>query len=594
MESQHPDPNGQHQTQQLQHQQQDLDLQDQHDHQTQPTSRGPRKGSSRPRGSSRTRRLSSSSFTDVVNFDEPSASAAGPHARTPANRGRGRDATSSSTSSHSHSRSHSHSKSQLEIFNPIVASEILSPLPPAMQSNHDDDGGAPRPDKASSKQQSPQHHSFSFATPQNPRNTPGRKRARTLEYPQTTTTTTGSHSPGDDAKVKGGHSLRKRARIDYAQMNEHEDDDQQHAPTHATEGLMEITVSGARSVRKRRATADPNYEEEEIQPSTLPPPKKKPRTVEKQRTVSPVPQRRPYQKRKSTVAATITLESPDQQPSDTELKDTIEVGAPLAMHMNSSSSQTHSSETASNVSGQSPSQNINIPQADASHRETVPTKTLPIANGSATDSDRKDVSGAPVQEKPQAANDALPQATEPGHSPPTELAKTSENGVDSPKLDAPKETPAPNQNGNDPRSQKSTIATANDINPQVGHEVEHHDRHHTTLSPSLQTSNIPRAVSEAAQSTHQPSSQESMDSDTTEIVAPSLIPTATSTAMEPSVGERSGMASKGKGKQPAVEAHAPQEEPAEVKQDAPKLGLRPRVSSDHETFGHNTNEMNLC
>lgn len=383
--------------------------------------------------------------------------------------------------------------------------------------------------------------------------------------------------------MKGGHSLRKRARIDYAQMNDHEDDDQQQQqqpPTHATDGLMEITVSGTRSVRKRRATAEPNYEEDETQPSTLPPPKKKPRTGEKQRTVSPIPQRRPYPKRKSTVALTIPLESPDQQPSDTELKDTIEVGAPLAMHMNSASSQAHSSDSASNVSAQSPSQKISIPQANASMHETAETKHISTANGSGNDSDRKDVAGSPVQEQAQAQNSALLQATDLSRGPPTNPANATEHRANSPKLDLPQEIAATSQTR---QSKKLPPTTATHVNSQSAHEAENQYNHHTTLSPNLQTSDLHRTVSETAQSRHQSSSQESIDSDTTEIVKASLIPSTTSAPLAPTVGERGRMANKGKGKQTAVEAHVPQEEPAETKQDAPKLGLRPRVSSHHQT-----------
>lgn len=446
-----------------------------------------------------------------------------------------------------------------------------------MEANSDDHA-APRPDKASSKQQSPpQHSSFTFATPPNPRNMPGRKRARTLEYPQTAPA---SHSPGDDAKVKGGHSLRKRARIDYAQMNEHEDDQHAHAPpTHATEGIMEITVSGARSARKRRATADPNYDQEDAQPTALPPQKKKPRTVEKQRTVSPVPQRRPYQKRKSTVAATISLDSPERQPSDTELKDTIEVGAPLNDQSNSSS-QTRSSETASNVSGQSPLKNVSHSLAIASSEATQQTKFVPIANGSKVDSDLQEATDTSTQQSFRAGDASVLSSTRCTQTPPLDLNQNKENGAA-----LPTQANAPNQNGIIQHSPEPNVAPAStDGNPPVGHEEKQDSIDHLATPANLQNNNPPRAPSETAQSTHQTSSQESVDSDTTEIVPPSLIPTAATSVAEPPVGERSKMANKGKGRQAAVEAQAPLGEPEEVKQDAPKLGLRPRVSHCNQNF----------
>lgn len=207
----------------------------------------------------------------------------------------------------------------------------------------DDHRAAPRSDRVPKQ---PLNHSFTFSTPENPRHEPGRKRARTLEYPSD------SAAGQDEAKVKGGHSLRKRVRIDYAQMNDDNEEDQ--APKELQDDRTEITVSGARGGRKRRSIVDPHITDEGPQPpSTAITKRARP---EKQRTVSPKPQRRRTQQRKSISAPVARpAESPDQQPSDTELKDTIEVGAPLTMQFTGSSSSQRS-ETASNISGQSPSQ----------------------------------------------------------------------------------------------------------------------------------------------------------------------------------------------------------------------------------------------
>ncbi|KAJ4397764.1 hypothetical protein N0V93_002000 [Gnomoniopsis smithogilvyi] len=214
-------------------------------------------------------------------------------------------------------------------------------------------------------------HSFTFSTPQpNPRNT-GRKRARTLEYP----TETGD--AGEDAKVKGGHSLRKRVRIDYAQMNN--EDDTEIPIQAAPEDHQQITVSGAarpvRAARRKTIAGTDNHEEQEEQqpPSSVTAPKKT--RAPKQRTASPgpMPQKRTYTKRKST-APHVPVENPstEQQPSDTELKDTIEVGAPLAMQFTSSSSNSQPSDTTSVISGQSPSQNANGQKIVALQTEVDP------------------------------------------------------------------------------------------------------------------------------------------------------------------------------------------------------------------------------
>lgn len=233
-----------------------------------------------------------------------------------------------------HTPSHPYLSSPTSADFPSVASDAMG---------LDDHRAAPRSDRVPKQ---PLNHSFTFSTPENPRHEPGRKRARTLEYPSD------GAAHQDEAKVKGGHSLRKRVRIDYAQMNDDNEEDQ--APKELQDDRTEITVSGARGGRKRRSTVDPHNDEEGAQPpSTALTKRARP---EKQRTVSPKPQRRRTQQRKSISAPVARpAESPDQQPSDTELKDTIEVGAPLTMQFTGSSSSQRS-ETASNISGQSPSQ----------------------------------------------------------------------------------------------------------------------------------------------------------------------------------------------------------------------------------------------
>lgn len=299
--------------------------------------RGARRGPGRPRGSSRAGRPSSSSghhhahtgspvsLTNIINFgDEPSSI----NARTPSSsRGRVRAANH-------HTPSHHYLSSPTTTDFPSVASNAMG---------LDDHRAAPRSDRVPKQ---PLNHSFTFSTPENPRHEPGRKRARTLEYPAD------AAARQDEAKVKGGHSLRKRVRIDYAQMNDDNEEDQ--AAKELQDDRTEITVSGARGVRKRRSTVDPHNDEEPPQPPPTSVTKKA--RSEKQRTVSPKPQRRRTQQRKSISAPVARpAESPDQQPSDTELKDTIEVGAPLNMQYTGSSSSQRS-ETASNISGQSPSQ----------------------------------------------------------------------------------------------------------------------------------------------------------------------------------------------------------------------------------------------
>jgi hypothetical protein len=306
---------------------------------------------------------------------------------------------------------------------------------------------APRSDRVPKQ---PLNHSFTFSTPENPRHEPGRKRARTLEYPPD------AAALQDEAKVKGGHSLRKRVRIDYAQMNDDNEDDQARthahaqAHTHAHAGKelpddrTEITVSGARGARKRRSIFDPHNEDEA--PQAPPTSVTKRARSEKQRTVSPKPQRRRTQQRKSISApAPRPSESPDQQPSDTELKDTIEVGAPLTMQFSTSSSS-QLSETASNVSAQSPSQNrVAQPSTITGTRVASPT-AMEHEDIVSTDPDQKEepslstFDGA-VQSEPEAP--ALPAADEPSQQDveEKEAKETKEVKEEKKEIDDPAPTP---------------------------------------------------------------------------------------------------------------------------------------------------------
>lgn len=418
-------------------------------------------------------------------------------------------------------------------------------------------------------------HSFTFSTPQpNPGKNTGRKRARTLEYP------TDSGNADDDAKVKGGHSLRKRARIDYAQMNE--DDD--HTHTHPTEGPLEITVSGARAVRKRKSVMDPNSEEPEEQPQ--PPPavaQKKRARADKQRTASPVPQRRPYTKRKST-APSVPVEEPlpeQQQSSDTELKDTIEVGAPLAMQFTSSSSNGQPSETASNISGQSPSHNGNIQQVVASQNQVASPPAIRTET-EATVYSREGTSSAQPIEGDSLVEHVTEQAPLPVivHSPKNDLEgaqekienpssnQTSSVNQEQEQLQAPPPiVRSANVSGTAEVSDSTKILEADMKTPK---ELE--------ASQTLQINSLVVDSQQYSQPAPQPSSQESVDSDATEIVPPTLIkPPVASPEPEQPTSQPTRLALR-KSKQPAPALESQPQEETEEAQDSQKPSLRPRVS----------------
>ncbi|ROV99676.1 hypothetical protein VSDG_03046 [Cytospora chrysosperma] len=413
-----------------------------------------------------------------------------------------------------------------------------------------------RPDKAPKQTLT---HSFTFSTPENPRNTPGRKRARTLDYPPD------SDAAHEAAKVKGGHSLRKRARIDYAQMNDDNEEDQPFKEI--AEDQTEITVSGVRSARKRRSTVDPKYDEEENQPSPLNPSIKRGPRSDKQRTVSPKPQRRKPQQRKST-SATLKppLESPEQQPSDTELKDTIEVGAPLAMQFTGSSSSQHS-EAASSISGQSPLKKNNAQQHYGTGAQVASPTAIQQENGITTIPSGKD----------KSTHSAMNNAQSPimKHEANPTVAEHSPADVDE-KEEMPKQS--------DMRQQLNmTFPSVSEIaNPQVATQFAR-DRAPEVFQSSLATMSLP----ESSQADEQPSSQETVDSDATvdmppdrpvitSALATQLRNTISSVAEEQSTDRRRKLSQPGTVKRPEIESR--QEEPEDV-QETPKTTPRTRRRS---------------
>lgn len=525
-------------------------------------------------------------MTNILNFGDapqppPPASI---HARTPAGRGRGKNA-----SSHSHSHSHSRSRTS------------SSPIPEAVSSS-----ATPNMDFAPRSERAPKQglgHSFTFSTPQPNAGKPGgRKRARTLEYPTAPDT-----AADDAAKVKGGHSLRKRARIDYAQMAE--DDDHIYSPAADEPQPQEITVSGARAVRKRRPAADVNHEEQEDQshPPTVLSKKRAPR-ADKQRTASPVPQRRPYTKRKSIVPAAAPVEepSPEQQPSDTELKDTIEVGAPLAMQFTSSSSNGQPSETASNGSGQSPEHHGNGPQAVTSRAEvTSPTSMRPRSEVSAKASTGKALDSE--ENAPDDANQPGADAKVDGE----EKASVPTNQVDSsvvgqvnnhsPAIVDSLQDDKPDMNGNSTKMEEQPPPDHNSnhdaepsqaASPLASHAAEsgaNADIPKEEPKQSLHDNSTTLDLSQLSEPSSQPSSQEATDSDATEVVPPSVTRprVASVEAEQPPAPSQHTRLTLRKSKQaaptsvPAVDSQQPEE--MDGTQDSQKPSLRPRVSISHGT-----------
>ncbi|EAQ93855.1 hypothetical protein CHGG_02090 [Chaetomium globosum CBS 148.51] len=140
---------------------------------------------------------------------------------------------------------------------------------------------------------------------------PARKRSRTFETPY-------EGAADDEGHSKGGHSLRKRARIDYTQ--EMIDDDLGLPAAKNDLVVKPAATPGARS-RKRKGGHDDSGDESEDVASNL----NKRHRIDK----SPVPPRMPVARRRNPSKKLSTDLSPFvDQPSDNEVQDTILVSVP--------------------------------------------------------------------------------------------------------------------------------------------------------------------------------------------------------------------------------------------------------------------------
>lgn len=440
-------------------------------------------------------------------------------------------------------------------------------------------------------------HSFTFSTPQpNPRAT-GRKRARTLEYP------TDTGDAGEDAKVKGGHSLRKRVRIDYAQMNNEDDTEAPAAAVattiHAPEDHQQITVSGAaRPVRAaRRKTVvgtDNNEEPEEQQPSSSIVAQKKPKAP-KQRTASPgpPPPKRVYTKRKSTVtSAAVENPSPEQQPSDTELKDTIEVGAPLAMQFTSSSSNSQPSDTTSVVSGHSPSQNGSAQQAAISQSEVNPSTAAKEEDRTrGTSLEASDLTGdltkaiarvspSKIKVEQVGSDSNLPSEVDAARNNPVEVNGTNEmednNTTDLASLIQNALQVSPNiVTAADLATEPTQTSAPSNFDDRPLLDDFHNNLLNSTHNLDVTSDFLPIPTTSAPAPG---SSQESIDSDTTEILPPEgpggTLPSQYQTERQPTSQDKPRLTLRSK-----LSPTTPrQQDKMAENQDSQKPSLRPRVS----------------
>ncbi len=140
---------------------------------------------------------------------------------------------------------------------------------------------------------------------------PARKRSKTFETPF-------DGAADDDAHSKGGHSLRKRARIDYAQVMI--DDELGPFPANNNELIVKPATTPSARNRKRKAGHEDSGDDSEDFASN---PKR--HRVDK----SPAPSRAlPARRRNTAKKLSADLTAYVDQPSDNEVQDTILVSVP--------------------------------------------------------------------------------------------------------------------------------------------------------------------------------------------------------------------------------------------------------------------------
>lgn len=247
-------------------------------------------------------------------------------------------------------------------------------------------------------------HALTFSTPTNKNDHSLRKRARTFGF--------GLDGAADDeAEVKGGHSLRKRARVDYAQIG---DEDQTVTTTSTTTTADPSNLNSTRG-RKRRVN-EVDYDADDLPPSTVTKKRGRYEKPEKQRTESPASSRRKQPQRKPSTQSKSYL---DQQPSDTELKDTIEVGVQYSEYESSDEQSSFKHSDTASVTSEQPQMQDSAAAEALTNQEvpeshnTVPTTTTQpqnIVSNSSADKSVKTEDAAPkhVQEFPEHENSSSP------------------------------------------------------------------------------------------------------------------------------------------------------------------------------------------
>ncbi|KAK4202918.1 hypothetical protein QBC40DRAFT_262909 [Triangularia verruculosa] len=334
-----------------------------------------------------------------------------------------------------------------------ASSPLAMPSTAATSENHSFRGITPRADKPG--RSNTFHSSFTFESPTNHGMAPevhsARKRAKTFE-----TATTSSLDGDDDAHSKGGHSLRKRTRIDYTQVID--DEIGLAAARNGAEFAPKATATAptvARSRKRKGGVSQEDTDDDDDLSST---------TKRRRADKSPAAPRAASRRRNANKKLPAGMTAYIDQPSDNDaVQDTILVGVSMEDEETEQSSYLESDSVPSSPEGRSSPRQRDQPPTPSQQPEPAPMVSQPVSvsleNGEQPsqnlDDSLADEAGDKVNSKVNSSNGLV-----------------YESAMDL-SLDHVPET-APNSNSAQPQDPVVT--------EHAGQEQQNHDQEQNTLS----------------------------------------------------------------------------------------------------------------
>ncbi|KAK5653968.1 hypothetical protein OQA88_7644 [Cercophora sp. LCS_1] len=295
-----------------------------------------------------------------------------------------------------------------------------------------------------------------------------RKRARTFEV-------NAENAADDEGHSKGGHSLRKRARIDYTQ----EQIDDQHLPFAARSEVTKSAVTpSARSRKKKQIQDGITEEDEDFNSATGTQKRRRP-----EKSPAPTrggPSRRRTQPKKSTAGASTYHVD---QASDNEVKDTIMVGVSMDDDLEFEDEESVDSESfADSETRPSTSDGSDAALAQAEPEPATPQpESIPQVEQAVSLAPEAEevIEGVPVSDQTDEKNDVAPTAIslpiqpklpdEPNVNKAEQAARDS-TPADEAKLESPEQPESDNQPVVPPQPDKSEVEV--NAEPEVEPKLE--------------------------------------------------------------------------------------------------------------------------